>query len=91
MEAIQTQKQRSAPAKASVRQKRMIATRAPESLPKLDVFPTPSVVAEPVRELAEISRRRKIVMGLAEPSVVHTDMELKIAPITIAKIEIKPL
>ncbi len=91
VEAIQTQKQRSAPAKPSVRQKRMIAARASESLPKLDVFPTPSVAAEPVRELAEIARRRKIVMGLAESSLVPTDTELKIAPITIAKIEIKPL
>jgi hypothetical protein len=69
----------------------MTIARAPRSLPKLDIFPTPSVVAEPVRELAEIARRRKIVMGLAEPSVEHSDTELKIAPITIAKIEIKPL
>jgi hypothetical protein len=66
-------------------------------LPKLDVFPAPSVATEPVRKMVEISRQGKIVMGLAGLSAEHKDTEghgdpeVKIEPITIAKIEIKPL
>jgi hypothetical protein len=68
-----------------------LVAREVKPLPKLDVFPTPAILAGPVRELAETSRRRKIVMGLTESSVKHRDTGVKIEPITIAKIDITPL
>ena len=69
-------------------------TRETTPLPKLGVFPTPSVVAEPVRELAEVSRQHPggIVPEVAEDAVERKPpAPLKIEPIEIAKIEIAPL
>ena len=67
--------------------------RGPEPLPKLDVFPAPAQVPEPVRELAELSHRRGVdVSGLTNLDFQgKPPAELKIEPITIATIEIKPL
>jgi hypothetical protein len=62
------------------------------SLPKLDVFPTPSPVPEPVRELVAVSLHEGAVAGLAGTSSGPAQpAELKIEPLTIARIEIAPL
>ncbi len=64
-----------------------------EPLPKLDVFPAPAHVPEPVRELAELSQHRKVdVSGLTDLDFQgKPPAELKVEPITIATIEINPL
>lgn len=64
-----------------------------EPLPKLDAFPAPAQVPEPVRELAELSHHRGVdVSGLTDLDFQRKPpAELNVEPITIATIEIKPL
>ncbi len=68
-------------------------SKGPEPLPRLDVFPAPAQLPEPVRELAELCRHR----GVDVSDLTDLDFqgkppaELKVEPITIATIEIKPL
>ena len=63
-----------------------------EALPKLDVFPTPAQVSEPVREFAELSFRPGVqVSGLAASAPQGGPPALTVEPITIAAIETKPL
>jgi hypothetical protein len=78
----------------SVRRESKGAVGEAQSLPKLDVFPTLSVAAEPVRKLAEVSRRypKTMLLGLAGSfAESKPPEELKIEPIEIARIEIAPL
>ncbi|WP_348267296.1 hypothetical protein P8936_16005 [Edaphobacter paludis] len=93
-EPVRTQPRRVAEAKTSVRHENTRVVYEEKSFPKLDVFPTPSVVAEPVRELAEVSQRHpgEIVPGLADSAAERKPpAALNIEPIVIAKIEIAPL
>ena len=66
-----------------------------EPLPKLDVFPAPSPVAEPIRRLAKASGRRggEVVSGLVADAAADGSSkgEIKVEPIAIAMIEIEPL
>jgi hypothetical protein len=63
-----------------------------EALPKLDVFPTPDSMAEPIQELAAVSQHSRVVAGLGETSSEpEPPAGLKVEPITIARIEIAPL
>ncbi len=94
-ESVQNQpRKRVAEAGISVRPHRVRVTYQPESLPKLDVFPTPSVATGPERKLAEISRHYP---GAIAPDAPEAAAErklpapLKIEPIEIAAIEITPL
>jgi hypothetical protein len=75
-------------------QARIAKTETPqkENLPKLDVFPTPSPIAEPVRVLAAITLPQGVATDLAESPAEQTPpAELRVEPITIAQIEIAPL
>jgi hypothetical protein len=64
-----------------------------KSLPKLDVFPTPTQVLEPVRELADLSFQPGVQISGLNTSIQQGQppRELLVEPITIAAIEIKPL
>ncbi len=67
-------------------------TQKTEALPKLDVFPTPTQVSEPVREFAELSFRPGVQMsGLAASVSQGRPSALTVEPITTAAIETKPL
>lgn len=67
-------------------------THNTEALPKLDVFPTPTQVSEPVREFAQLSLRPGVkIPGLAAPVSQGRPSALTVEPITIAAIETKPL
>lgn len=95
VEPVQNQpRKRVAEAGISVRPHRVRVTYQPESLPKLDVFPTPSAATEPERKLAAISWQHPgaIVPDAAEAAVERKPpAPLKIEPIEIAAIEIAPL
>lgn len=79
-------------ARMSARQEIAETTEEARELPKLDVFPTPSPVPKPLQELAAVSRQSGPAAGLAETSSEpEPPAELKIEPLTIARIEIAPL
>ena len=72
------------------------AVSAAEPLPKLEVFPTPvnDASAEAMLRLAELSRRggSEAVSGLVAGAREHTAVEeIRVRPISIARIEIAPL
>jgi hypothetical protein len=94
MKLERNQIQRVDHAESSVRPQSARVVYQAKSLPKLDIFPTPSMATEPEQKLAEISRQRPGVIVPDGPEAAverKTPAPLKIESIEIAAIEIAPL